>query len=475
VVRILLTVHQFLPKYSYGTEVLTRDTGLEMLARGHEVHVLTTDPGAEEESIDLRHEDYDYHGLKVHAVRLPKRKSALERHKHQYDNGLVAEHVRQYVRRVRPEAVHMFHLSKLSGSVIDVFQELGVPVVFTSTDFWAICARATLAKPSGELSTGPNDISSNCLECWAVERFLPSHQLPDSTETQEFYRKIAERAINRTDDEHTRWEIVRTLLARTGFLRERFNSVDAILAPTQLMRLMITDNGIDPDLVTVSPYGMDTSAFRAARGHRRPSGRLRVGYIGSITPHKGLNVLVEAFKRLPKDSGATLRVCGSLGSSPDYATRVYAQAGGDPRINFAGTFPNEKMVSELEKIDVLVVPSTWYENAPLVIYSALSSGVPVVATNLGGMAELVHNGENGLLFEPGDPEDLARQLQHLIDEPGLLEELAGNAGDVRTVEDSVDEMLDLYERLREIKRGNGASSTRYGQARVSEKNEVTDA
>jgi glycosyltransferase involved in cell wall biosynthesis len=74
-----------------------------------------------------------------------------------------------------------------------------------------------------------------------------------------------------------------------------------------------------------------------------------------------------------------------------------------------------------------------------------------VASNLGGMAEVVRHGENGLLFEPGDPEDLTRQLQLLIEEPGLLEDLGRNAVSVRTVEESVDEMLDLYERLREKK------------------------
>jgi glycosyltransferase involved in cell wall biosynthesis len=132
---------------------------------------------------------------------------------------------------------------------------------------------------------------------------------------------------------------------------------------------------------------------------------------------------------------------------PDYARKVYALAGGDPRINFVGPFPNETMAAELGKLDVLVVPSTWYENTPLVIYSAFAAGIPVVASNLGGMAEVVHHEKNGLLFEPNDSEGLARQLRRLIEEPGLLEKLGENAGDVRPVEDSVDEMLGLYERL----------------------------
>jgi glycosyltransferase involved in cell wall biosynthesis/ubiquinone/menaquinone biosynthesis C-methylase UbiE len=447
--RILLTVHQFLPNYSSGTEILTRDTGLEMLARGHEVHVLTVDPSVRRESIDITYEDYDYMGLKVHALRLPRRRSLPYLIEDEYDNDLVAEHVRQYAGLVKPDAVHMFHLSRLSGAVIEVFRELGVPVVFTPTDFWAICVRNTLQKPSGELSTGPDEISSNCLECQRVEELLPKEELPETTEKREFYRTIAERALARTDGEHPNMTVVRTMLARTEYLRERFNSVDAILAPTTLMRQMLTANGIDPNLITISRYGIDTSGFRDVQRSRPEPGELRIGYIGTIHSQKGLRVLLEAFAKLPRSDSVTLRVCGRLSSHPNYAVETYGLTAGDPRVNFAGSFPNERMPAELAKMDVLVVPSTWYENTPLVIYSALAAGIPVVASNLGGMAEVVRHEENGLLFEPGDAEDLARQLQRLIEEPGLLAKLGENAGTQQTVEDSVDEMLDLYARLRE--------------------------
>ena len=446
--RILLTAHQFLPRNSGGTEILTRDTGLEMLARGHAVHVLTVDPDARGRSIDVSCEDYGYRGLKVRALGLPRRKSRSDIVKDEYDHDLVAEHVRRYVKLVKPDVVHIFHLSRLSGSVIDVFRELGVPVVFTPTDFWSLCYRSTLQKPSGELTTGPDEISSNCLECQGVERFLPESELPEATDRREFYRKIAERALANAEDPSM--ALVRVMLARTRFLRERVNSLDAILAPTKLMQQMLTANGIDPALISISPYGLDTSDFRDARRPR--SGGLRLGYVGTIHEQKGLHILLEAFKKLPRDGRATLRVCGDLKSYPDFAREVYGMAGGDPRVNFAGLFPNERMAEELGKVDVLVVPSTWYENTPLVIYSAFAAGIPVVASNRGGMAGVVRHAENGLLFEPGDPEDLARQLGRLISEPGLLKELGDNAGHVRSVEDSVDEMLALYERLQRGRR-----------------------
>lgn len=459
--RILLTAHQFLPKYSYGTEVLTRDTGLEMMRRGHEVHVLTTDPDASGKSANIGYEDYDHRGLKVRALKLPRRESMLEGVKNEYRNDAVAEHVRDYVRRLKPDVVHMFHLIRLSGSVIGAFREFGVPVVYSSTDFWSICMRGILAKPSGELSTGPDEISSNCLECRKAERWFPPRRVPKGVEKGAFYWNMAERALTKPEGEHPNMALVRAVLARTKYLRETFNAVDAILVPTDLMRGMLSANGIDPGLLTLSPYGMDTSGFRGARSSRSESGGLRLGFIGAISQPKGLGILLEAFKRLPEDGGITLRVCGNLRGHPAYGREVYELAGGDPRINFAGTFPNEKMAAELGKIDVLVVPSVWYENAPLVIYSALAAGIPVVATNLGGMAEIVRHEENGMLFEPGDPEDLARQLERLIEEPGLLAKLEENAEEPRSIEDSVDEMLELYGRLREEKSKDNPNGAGY--------------
>jgi len=454
--RILLTTHQFFPKHVHGTEVLARDTGLDMLRRGHEVHVLTVDPDVQVDSGEVAHEDYEHRGLKVRALSLPRLPEPIDRIRHEYHNDPVARHVQQYLEEITPDVAHIFHPARLSASIVDVFKKAGLPVVYTPTDFWAICVRNTLQKPSGELSTGPDEISSNCLECRNAQRLLPEWKLPKTADKREFYRKIAEHALAKAENEHPNMELVRAMLARTGFLRERFNTVDAILAPTKLMQQMLAANGIDPDLITISPYGMDTSGFRDAKRPSPDAGELRVGYIGTIHNQKGLDVLMRAFKMLPRD-GVTLRVCGDLRHYPDYAREVYDLGARDPRINFAGTFPNEQMAAELGKIDVLVVPSTWYENTPLVIYSAFAAGIPVVASNLGGMAEVIRHGEDGLLFEPGDPEDLARQLKRLINEPGLLVELGENAGGVRTVEESVDEMLDLYERLRER---NGGSTQR---------------
>ena len=99
-----------------------------------------------------------------------------------------------------------------------------------------------------------------------------------------------------------------------------------------------------------------------------------------------------------------------------------------------------------------MVPSRWYENAPVVIYEAFAAKTPVIATDLGGMSEVVKHDKNGLLFELENLSDLAKQLRRLAEQPGLLEKLRGGIGPVKTVEDSMSEMEQLYEELVGVRR-----------------------
>jgi hypothetical protein len=154
----------------------------------------------------------------VRALGLPRRGTHLDRVRDEYDHDLVAEHVRRYLEAVRPDAVHMFHVSRLSGSVIDACLELGVPLVCTPTDFWAVCVRQTLQKPSGELCAGPDAISSNCLECHNAQRLLPAWEHPETADRPEFYRVLAQRALANAEGEHRNMPVLRAMLARTGFL-----------------------------------------------------------------------------------------------------------------------------------------------------------------------------------------------------------------------------------------------------------------
>jgi len=163
---------------------------------------------------------------------------------------------------------------------------------------------------------------------------------------------------------------------------------------------------------------------------------------------KAPHVLLEAFRRLPAGAASV----DLLGAPSDYHGDASYRGVLEPLlklpgVNLRGPQARERVPEALRSLDVLVVPSVWPETSPLVIREAFLTGVPVVASNIGGMPELIEAERNGLLFEPGDVDGLARALKRLADEPGLLHRLKAGAAatPVRSLEDDVTATRRLYE------------------------------
>jgi len=132
-----------------------------------------------------------------------------------------------------------------------------------------------------------------------------------------------------------------------------------------------------------------------------------------------------------------------LRSHPRFARHLRRITRRDGRIAFAGTVGGNRVLNTHSELDLLVVPSVWYENSPNVILEAFTAGTPIVASDSGGMAELVQHEVNGLLFERGNVDDLARQLQRVVDQPALLESLRKGIGPVKTVDEEMEELVQL--------------------------------
>ena len=101
-------------------------------------------------------------------------------------------------------------------------------------------------------------------------------------------------------------------------------------------------------------------------------------------------------------------------------------------------------------LDVIVVPSIWFENRPTVIMEAFANGVPVIAANMGGMAEMVEHGVDGLLFEPGNAHDLALQLGTIVDHPANLQSLRAGIKAVKTAAEEFEQIERVYAELLSI-------------------------
>jgi glycosyltransferase involved in cell wall biosynthesis len=232
--------------------------------------------------------------------------------------------------------------------------------------------------------------------------------------------------------------------ARFSHLRAAFELVDIAIAPSRFLIEMFGRNGYPADRIRHSPYGMDLSWLPALRP-RNLAAPLTFGYLGQIHPLKGVDVLVRAVASLPPRSDVALEIHGDLSKQPAYSDRLRALASGRSDIRFPGPFGRDRIAEVLSGLDVVVVPSRWYENTPLVIYEAFAAGKPVIATNLGGMSEVVAPGVNGMLFERGDASGLAECLRLLVADADLRERLARQVPPVRTIEAETEDLVRIYQ------------------------------
>jgi glycosyltransferase involved in cell wall biosynthesis len=191
---------------------------------------------------------------------------------------------------------------------------------------------------------------------------------------------------------------------------------------------------------------------------RNRSGPVRLLTVGRISPEKGLHVLVDAFARLAQQhDDVELKVVGKEGLPPqemllnlDETPRVRKLAphfrGGylqhlrerlpersRSRVKFQGWAEHEELPAEYEDADVFVFPSVWDEPFGIPVAEAMAAGLPVVASRVGGIPEIVADGETGMLVEPDDASALAAALEQLVNDAGLRARL-GEAGRLRAAE-----------------------------------------
>jgi glycosyltransferase involved in cell wall biosynthesis len=145
-----------------------------------------------------------------------------------------------------------------------------------------------------------------------------------------------------------------------------------------------------------------------ARPARSTEVPFRIGFIGRIIPDKGLQVLLQAVKMLPRH-GWNLLIAGKVYPPLDLKT-LQAEAGGLP-VQWLGFVQPEEFY---QQIDLLVVPSVWPEPSGMVIHEAFANAVPVIASRLGGITDLIDDGVTGWLFEPGDVVGLSKMLEERL-------------------------------------------------------------
>ena len=233
---------------------------------------------------------------------------------------------------------------------------------------------------------------------------------------------------------------------RNKYMQNLLNDIDILISPSRFLRDQYVKFGVPSKNIIVSDYGMDTDSVTKIK--RRSSGKISFGFLGTFMPSKGLHVLVEAFKNIPSQK-AVLKIYGYAPNQYhyDYLQLIKSKIDGKENIELMGRYSVSQIPTILRSIDVLVIPSIWWENSPLTIHEAFMAGIPVITSNIGGMAELVSDGINGLHFAVEDDQDLYQKLATFIEKPELVESMSINTPAIKSISANVKELIEIYRGL----------------------------
>ena len=440
--KILFISNGFPPRQWAGTETYTAGIAQELDRQGHQIQVLCGGDWQEGPEYWNGYSDEFYHNIAVRRLNFNWTK-APDPFRYLYADPIVAEYLSGYLDELQPDLVHVTSCDILSASVLGVVKEAGLPLVLSLTDFWFLCPRWNLLRSDGENCTGVTT-DWECLSCNLNDEKAyrwPSLILPEA---------IVSRALTTVSKYPilTRQRGLRGMAGdmadRKEYLLKALELPDCRITASAFVRDVFLNNRVEAP-IKVQAYGHDLAWLDDYTG-KTPSAVIRFGFIGQISYSKGVHLLLQAMRFLEKSgsrSKMSLSIFGDLGHDPTYSEMLQGLAGNVPDIQFKGTYSHDQSAAIFAGIDVLVVPSLWYD-FPLVIREAFASDTPVIATNLGGMAEAVEQEVNGLLFERDDAEDLAGQLQRIVDEPKLLEDLRVGLPPVKSIAEEVGELQTIY-------------------------------
>jgi glycosyltransferase involved in cell wall biosynthesis len=443
--RVLLTTHAFLPGSVAGVEVYTARLATALVKLGHTVRVVTA-------VHDLAAAPYSIRRVKVGLLDVVEivnthPEGTLEA---TYRNSTVDRILDELILDFRPDCVHAQHLLNLSSGLFASAASLRVPIFLTLHDYWLSCPRDGLRmRADGALCASVDH--GTCASCLADSPYLPpplqrgamrAARLAGLGRLLHLSRRVWPRttlgilsALRRASPARHA-QLAAELDQRDEHLKERVATAAIILAPTQFAKDRAIEWGAPESTVRVLSLGAITGPSRP----REAAPRRRFAYLGTITFHKGLHILVEALGGLSSRDWS-LDIFGNESIDPVYTARLRTLARNDDRIRFAGPVPPSQHERLWSSIDVLVLPSLWWENSPLAVLEALAAGIPVVASRTGGVPEIVPPGA-GVLVSPGDVEGLRAALGDVLE--GRLLADALDPLPLKTDRDGAVELSALY-------------------------------
>lgn len=276
----------------------------------------------------------------------------------------------------KPDVVHAHNIyHQLSPSILRATKAANVPFVLTMHDYKLVC-------PSYQLLAN-GEVCERCVT-GGVHNAIRQRCNRDSLGASAAV--ALESGIHR---------VVRA-----------YGPVTAFIAPSQFMADMVNKSGRYEQDIRHLPHFTELD-----RAQAEPGSNTRLVFAGRLSSEKGIDVLIQALAELT--SAGTDIAVDIAGDGPD-AEALRQQAASLPNVRFHGRLDKSGVDKLLHDAAAVVVPSTWHENQPMIILEAIAAGLPVLATDIGGIGELIDDGVSGILVPPRDPGALASAISELM-------------------------------------------------------------
>ena len=389
--KVLFLHSLYAPHIGGGAEIVVRQLAEGLQRRGFDVVVLATGPdeGLQQEALG---------GVRIYRAGLdnfywhftqsrPNRLLRLGWHYRDRYNRAMRRHVREVIKRERPDVVVCNNLTGWSISAWDEISAAGLPIVQVLHDLYLLCPKDTMFSKGRSCEH----------QCGMCSAFRQPHAAASAQ--------------------------VAAVIGVSRFVLDRLTTHGYFRRASQHVVHNCIGRG---DSLSATP-------------RPRHSGLLRFGYIGTLSENKGVGWLIEQFQAL--SINATLQIAGR--GKLDYEAKLKELA--DPsKVRFVGYQPSERFMRD---IDVLVIPSIWAEPFGLVAVEACAQNLPIIATNMGGLPEIIQDNLNGLLCTPTDPDSLGRAMLKLYLDSGLRQRLSRQARDSVAAFLNTERMLDQYQSI----------------------------
>ena len=301
----------------------------------------------------------------------------------------VKKAIQREIRDIKPDLVYIIHfVNKLSPSVITGAKTLGIPVVLRLSDYFLLCPRFD---------------------------FMYQKKVCEECLIKGYKTCIKRRCVQGSKAA----SLIRVFSMKVHNFLKVYDKVDAFITPSEFLKKKLVANGFPAEKIYCIPT-FTTSKSIVGEPHIGSYGL----YFGRVTEEKGVEIAIKAYEKMPKKK---LVIMGDDTTGEGIRLKKYVREKGLTNIEFLGFKEGVELEEIIKGSRFTLIPSIWYDNLPNTALESFQYAKPVIASNIGSLPELIIDGYNGYLFEPGDPEDLRKKIEKLDNSEEDLRKMGNNS------------------------------------------------